>query len=584
MTLCDTCVGRLSLEETTRSRLSPENRVLPEAFRALLATNNAPNDSERLYIEEFFSSLPSDIHLLESKIANLQETMTLLKQERKSLLQVQKSLKAECASHRQLLAPARRLPPELLGEIFLHLARNHGPVDDSYWYIGAVCKRWRYVALANHRLWTKLDIPIPGYRASSKADCHRISMALQRSGLHPLTVSVDYQRERARSMSAKGLRALSDTLRLISSTVHRWKVADLRTLGPEALSSCLKVSHAPLLEELSLSFLFGVLQATPISFRDCPRLHTLTLSLGIYPLDLPWHQITDLRLLHFSLDPQHRAEYLTRVRRCINLRRLTAPEPMDSIEDTIPHQSALITNPNLIYLKTRFPFLLDRLVLPQLQEAIIGPGSVEQSDKCALVSFVELLARSNSYSSLTSLVCCKTVFSSLAQDYVLLPVARLLVNLERLSFAVEGYYENEEPSVLGYDKETVEIISSLAKPAFLPRLQSFEVEIDHSTSLVFPYFGEVGWLLDTLNRRWNAAVRLREFKVEASGPELDARILREPGSSQYHEWILTNEEEAGLAALRQAGMDIVIDIYPPRKMDTKLIQPEFVSSELSDAT
>ncbi|TDL15445.1 hypothetical protein BD410DRAFT_699948, partial [Rickenella mellea] len=73
-----------------------------------------------------------------------------------------------------LLTPARRLLPELVGEIFTHTIHSESseplwgrdcgshlvfPLPQIHLKLGRVCRRWRQIALSTPSLWSAVGIP-----------------------------------------------------------------------------------------------------------------------------------------------------------------------------------------------------------------------------------------------------------------------------------------------------------------------------------------------------------------------------------------------------------------------------------------
>ncbi|KAJ7706698.1 hypothetical protein B0H17DRAFT_910311, partial [Mycena rosella] len=94
---------------------------------------------------------------LEPDIVSLDQALALLSQRRAALAQ---SLHA----HKSIISPLRRLPPEILGEIFsfaVHAAYYFGDISEvsgpisqqAPWVLTRVCRRWAAVALATPALW-----------------------------------------------------------------------------------------------------------------------------------------------------------------------------------------------------------------------------------------------------------------------------------------------------------------------------------------------------------------------------------------------------------------------------------------------
>ncbi|KAF9026741.1 hypothetical protein BDZ89DRAFT_922930, partial [Hymenopellis radicata] len=96
-------------------------------------------------------AIQDDTDNVDARLAELQSAANALVQERNQLVRYANSFKS-------LLSPIRRLPPELLMEIFQH-ACAHTSRDDSFyhtssrWAIPHVCREWRRVALSCPPFW-----------------------------------------------------------------------------------------------------------------------------------------------------------------------------------------------------------------------------------------------------------------------------------------------------------------------------------------------------------------------------------------------------------------------------------------------
>ncbi|KAJ7355823.1 hypothetical protein DFH08DRAFT_689790 [Mycena albidolilacea] len=134
----------------------------------------------------------------ESQIALLDETTTSLQFRRTDLL---KSVK----THKAILAPVRRLPSEILGEIFLFVLSatfrlstvakppmtQHAP-----WLFTRICRHWSAVALTTPALWSifLLDLDqdfVDPNRAVHTGAVSLTKLCLERSGRNvPLNVHI----------------------------------------------------------------------------------------------------------------------------------------------------------------------------------------------------------------------------------------------------------------------------------------------------------------------------------------------------------------------------------------------------------
>ncbi|KAJ7314290.1 hypothetical protein DFH08DRAFT_1087403 [Mycena albidolilacea] len=217
---------------------------------------------------------------------------------------------------RSLFAPVRRLPRELLAEIFaLGSSGAYLCCDDSQSVpaegLGGqlyllpllqVCSTWYNTIMAAPSLWANiavdLDIAQPGNPdsqlsrpiwASIAVDLDtRLSRSLARSGQLPLTIKLTASIGRGHS-----------SLELLAQCAERWRFADLY-LGKSALPFLRRVSgNLPHLERLALG---GDGTAGIDFFATAPNLTRVVLSDidGALP-KLPWRQLREM--IYYALQP-----------------------------------------------------------------------------------------------------------------------------------------------------------------------------------------------------------------------------------------------------------------------------------------
>jgi hypothetical protein len=215
-------------------------------FASRLDSNYAATDSEVFEIKT----------LLEKPTSRLEELSTQIQK----LSNEQSALFLFVSKHRALISPIRKLPIEILQEIFIAcLPTAHNPVM-SRWeppvLLTQVCSSWRNVAHITPQLWNSIHIAIPcGENVSSTIvgrHIDRRSEAVQewlsRSAAFPLNIS----------LNCWGISDLDEFYDKIIDTVIRfserwreiWFLAPYRALVPVA---SLPSSKVPLLKTLSFN-------------------------------------------------------------------------------------------------------------------------------------------------------------------------------------------------------------------------------------------------------------------------------------------------------------------------------------------
>ncbi|KIM41499.1 hypothetical protein M413DRAFT_149674 [Hebeloma cylindrosporum] len=132
---------------------------LKPEFAALLRNNDIPSE---LTILEVTESLKGPLHALqevEAEIQRLTELMETMEIRRQRIREV-------INDHKVILSPVRRLPPDVLHEIFFHcMPTDRNPVmkhSESPLLLTRICSSWRAIALSSPRIWSKIYIPLPG--------------------------------------------------------------------------------------------------------------------------------------------------------------------------------------------------------------------------------------------------------------------------------------------------------------------------------------------------------------------------------------------------------------------------------------
>ncbi|KAJ7135114.1 hypothetical protein C8R46DRAFT_1139496 [Mycena filopes] len=242
----------------------------------LLASNVPPLASEIHAIHKAISA-DAQIRLLQSTLAKLLQSRS------KTAQLVQK--------HRGVLSIVRRIPPELLGEIFGMASGDTSDADwrEPPWYLGQVCCAWRRTALADTSLWNSITL------SPSQSSESSINAQLIRSTGAPLDI---YWPDR-RHMKSHAL------LGIVLPHCKRWRTLRMKmdyyddTPAPLALLVPI-TGRLHSLQTLEMDW--APWKVIPQVFASAPKLRTILLGSVEYNqtrftavTHAPWGQITRYR-------------------------------------------------------------------------------------------------------------------------------------------------------------------------------------------------------------------------------------------------------------------------------------------------
>ncbi|KAG5635740.1 hypothetical protein H0H81_010240 [Sphagnurus paluster] len=188
------------------------------------------------------------------------------------------------------ISPIRRLPTEILSQIFLECLPcllicdertfwNSLNNDEPPWTLTRVSRRWREVALRDQRLWSSLDLDKKGLESLRK-----LRLCLQRSGNSPLSIDCIYP------ANARPL------LNLLSIHSARWKHIKIRGY---LIEHCTRVKgKLPQLETLEIWRWPDVNRCD--TFAVAPMLRHIEVWDSLAPIRIPWHQIESLKVHSIS--------------------------------------------------------------------------------------------------------------------------------------------------------------------------------------------------------------------------------------------------------------------------------------------
>ncbi|KAF7316674.1 F-box domain-containing protein [Mycena chlorophos] len=386
----------------------PDPRNLPAYDRF-----SFPSTTEEASIRSFISTAENEIAKLEQTIAGLRSSVALQK---------------------SIIAPVRRLPPELLSHIFVvadastmgeRLSRQTKNL------VIGVNAAWRAVALSTPSLWSKilLDGAVQHMDPSRKVNS-LLSRQLKLSGQYPLTITyISY----GHNFSLRGC------LALLLEHAHHWKDVYLH-LGDDDDEIFQTSSVAfPLLERLDVAGsgdIYAAPAAVDLTLR-CPKISRLGLSLysDLSPKSLlvPWTRLASVKL---HAEPQFIQETLDLAH------QLTSAElyPMRTLPSDL-QQTRRVEHPRLSVLKIHnqeatlreddyLHHLFSLLQAPALRELDFEPNAFKREELDLSITSSLLSFISSSRCSLTRLN-----YRGDADQQAFLKILSLVPTLEYLTFA-----------------------------------------------------------------------------------------------------------------------------------------------------
>jgi hypothetical protein len=339
----------------------------------LLSGNYIPTESQTQMICDTISSAQADISQLDGEITRLQAVLDGLAHKRDAL-------RKYTNLHMALVAPIRRLPPEVLSEIFMQCMENnyvYRRLNTAPLLVGSVSSRWRTIALSTPRLWASFSLTIrPKYL---KTDVVLAKAWLARAGTCPLTICLSNK-----GFYQNAMKPLMDVFLL-----HCEQWYDIYLSVPlQVLRSLAPAKHRlPRLQKLYLDF---DLEETISIFEFAPQLRSLQLTTSLAPgpsmAKVPWNQIEYLDMGNCQLD------------QCLDLLRVTPNLEKCAVRLSHSEPRHSHSPVQLLRLRSLAIFsdprnLIDKLLLPNLSEISINTRNILDAPWTTTPQLISLLSQ-----------------------------------------------------------------------------------------------------------------------------------------------------------------------------------------------
>ncbi|KAJ6573537.1 hypothetical protein DFH09DRAFT_1152060 [Mycena vulgaris] len=284
-------------------------------FTSKLGTNYRPKDEEIVEIQSLLVEPTTRLKHLDDEITELRTALDKLVDERDKL-------GAYVDAHRALISPVRRLPLDIIQEVFIACLPTHRncvmSAVEAPVLLGRICSSWRAISLSTPRLWSRLhiveptcpsnsDSAFPAFEQKLAQRLQTTKMWLGRSGQCPLSISLQCTFNRAGfTPEIQGL--LFQALHPFAS---RWEHIAF-TILPSVLFTVSHFTEAdvPMLKSVRIhqigeftengEFLENGVRWNSLNFLRAPEMHSFSImgmNLGPLELPLPWNRLKSLSVL-----------------------------------------------------------------------------------------------------------------------------------------------------------------------------------------------------------------------------------------------------------------------------------------------
>ncbi|KAJ7623617.1 hypothetical protein FB45DRAFT_797861 [Roridomyces roridus] len=150
----------------TFSKEDPLDPTLPVATpwtivrcQRLLKSNEPPDSAELAYMQPLVSKVAARLECIDDEMSRLRDRLEQLNTEQTELAEYH-------ALHAPIVSPLRRMPPEVLMEIFLWTLPLGQDERDGYvsalkqspWVLTQVSSRWRTISISTPSLWSRVSV------------------------------------------------------------------------------------------------------------------------------------------------------------------------------------------------------------------------------------------------------------------------------------------------------------------------------------------------------------------------------------------------------------------------------------------
>lgn len=262
--ICSNCGGGFDVD-ASYTRSLDQNLELLRSGNTVLST-------EAALFPEFIMHAEFDLFRYDREIQRHLDTVERLRRDRAEVEEYIKQKKS-------LLAPIRRLPPELLCAIFKEATRAEDPISSLR--IALVCTSWRRLALSTHSLWSMifLDLQCPPSKVPRDSYGAWIPLYLRRSKNEPLQIDFRDSRHNDADLNTWPSQAVVSALFAEAQRCREVHISFMHCRSFFFLGEFIKETTFPRLELLDVTYFGGsnVLDTMTSVILLAPNLRTLSL-------------------------------------------------------------------------------------------------------------------------------------------------------------------------------------------------------------------------------------------------------------------------------------------------------------------
>ncbi|KAK0477572.1 hypothetical protein IW261DRAFT_266533 [Armillaria novae-zelandiae] len=364
---------------TQCSSLGPVLVDCARSYAHLLHSNDTPSPSDYVDISEILNNAGDRMEQLDASVAA-------------NDLVERAHLKWLIEAYRPIFSPLRKLPVELLIEIFKHTTNDFFPVFDMSqgpWLLGRVCRGWRAVLRSSAEFWTSLSFDgCPQLETSTNQE-NVLAGILEDA----LTLSKGSDLSIRYSLTRVPLDTDSLLIRMLISQSYRWKDVHF-TISPDLIPDIRKIDGHRLYRLVRLHLEpcgLGVLPEEALEpFLLAPNIRDVTLHLVAHSYPLFLHSPIWLRLTHFRDDhPATIDDHLTFLSQRNGLESYAIPWCIETRTSSTP-----ITHETLRSLQIQDVDLLQYLVCPALEALSVTIFEVKRPELDLLTIFRQFSSQS----------------------------------------------------------------------------------------------------------------------------------------------------------------------------------------------